>query len=572
MRLALAQINTTVGDIAGNTAKIAARVEEARGLGVDIIAFPELTVTGYPPEDLLLKPDFVRENIEAIRRLSAKTRGITAIVGFADWRDDLYNAAAILHDGEWVDTCHKVYLPNYGVFDEERYFRPGESSLLLRFGDIGVGVSICEDMWYTVGPNRSLGLAGALIQVNLSASPYFLGKPLFREKMLATRASDNCCALAYVNAVGGQDELVFDGQSLVVDVSGEVVCRGRAFDEDLLVFDIDPEGVRRHKLHDPRKRKEKQLGFDLDHITVRELELPPLSRRSAAVTPVLGGRRMEPAEEIYHALVLGTRDYVRKNGFKKVIFGLSGGIDSTLVACIAVDALGADCVTGVYMPSRYSTPEGRQDAQHLAANLGIEFLEVPIDRVFQCYLDNLAPLFKGRPEDVTEENIQARIRANILFALSNKFGGLVLATGDKSEMAVGFTTLYGDMAGGFAVIKDVPKTMVYELARYRNGLHPVIPDRVFAKPPSPELRAGQKTTDSLPPYEVLDPIMKAYVEDDKTAEDIVAMGLPPETVCRVIKLIDSAEYKRRQAAPGIKVSPRAFGRDRRMPITNHFGK
>lgn len=572
MRLALAQINTTVGDIQGNLAKIAGWIEDARGLGADLIAFPELAVTGYPPEDLLLKPSFIKENLEAVRHLAALSCGITAVVGFVDWRDDLYNAAAILHDGAWVDTYHKVYLPNYGVFDEERYFLAGDSALLLRLGDVRIGISICEDIWYPVGPNRVLGLAGALVQININASPYHAEKGRFREKMLATRATDNCSVIAYVNMVGGQDELVFDGQSLVIRENGEVMSRGRAFEEDLVVCDIDLEAVRRWSLHDPRKRKERRYIRETEPVGVRTVELPPLPARRRPPLPVRAVRQLEAVEEVYHALVLGTRDYVRKNGFERAVIGLSGGIDSSLVACVAVDALGADRVTGVYMPSRFSSREGREDAEQVAKNLGINFLVFPIDRLFQAYLDELAPLFKGLQEDTTEENIQARIRGNILMALSNKFRWLVLSTGDKSEMSVGYTTLYGDMAGGFDVIKDVPKTLAYALGRYRNSLSPVIPERVFVRPPSPELKANQKATDTLPPYEVLDPILKAYVELDYGPEEIVNMGFPEETVMRVIRMVDTAEYKRRQAPPGIKISPRAFGRDRRMPITNRFGR
>lgn len=578
LRIALAQVNPTVGDIEGNVARIVAGMEAAREGGADLVVFPELAVTGYPPEDLLLKPAFIERNLEAVRRLADASDGITAIVGFVDWRDDLYNAAAVLHDGEWVATCHKVYLPNYGVFDEDRYFHPGDSALLLRLGDVPIGVSICEDAWYPVGPTRALGLAGALLIVNINASPYHLQKGRAREAMLATRASDNCAAIAYVNAVGGQDELVFDGQSLVIGADGRVAARGKAFVEDLLFCDLDLDAVRRLSLHDPRKRKERRRPAEDGVSAVRTVALPPLPERArpglppreGAAAPSAPAAPLDPLEEAYRALVLGTRDYVRKNGFAKVVLGLSGGIDSSLVARIAVDALGAENVTGLFMPSRYTSGESREDAAAVARNLGIRLVEIPIDALFQRYLDDLATHLAGRPEDTTEENIQARVRGNLLMAFSNKFGWLVLSTGDKSETSVGYMTLYGDMAGGFAVIKDVPKTLAYALARHRNGTKPAIPERVLSKPPSPELKADQKATDTLPPYEVLDPILKAYVEEDRSPAEIAALGFPAETVQRVIRMVDRAEYKRRQAPPGIKISPRAFGRDRRMPITNRF--
>lgn len=590
LRIALAQVNPTVGDVEGNAARIAAGMAAAREAGAGLVAFPELAVTGYPPEDLLLKPAFIERNLEAVRDLAGESRGLTALVGFVDWEDDLHNAAAVLHDGEWIATYHKMYLPNYGVFDEDRYFRAGGEALLLRLGDVPVGVTVCEDAWYPVGPLRALGLAGAVLIVNLNASPYHFGKGRFRETMLATRASDNAAALAYVNAVGGQDELVFDGRSLVFGPDGRLLARARAFEEDLLLCDLDPEAVRRWSLHDPRKRKERArpggeggpcgpVAPDLP--AVRTVALPPLPPASGPEPAAASGAPrleppLEPLEEVWRALVLGTRDYVRKNGFERVVLGLSGGIDSSLVACVAVDALGAENVTGVFMPSRYTSPESREDALALARNLGVRLLEIPIDGLFQRYLDALAPLFAGRAEDTTEENVQARVRGNLLMALSNKFGWLVLSTGDKSETSVGYMTLYGDMAGGFAVIKDVPKTLAYDLARHRNraaaaaGAPPPVPERVLTKPPSPELKADQRATDTLPPYEVLDPILKAYVEEDRSAEEIARLGFPEDLVRRVVRMVDRAEYKRRQAPPGIRISPRAFGRDRRMPITNRF--
>lgn len=571
IRIAVAQINSVVGDIAGNVARIGEALAAARRGGARIVAFPELAVTGYPPEDLLLNPEFIKRNLAAVEELAGASRGLTAVVGFVDWREEPYNAAAVLHNGRWVATYHKIFLPNYGVFDEDRYFMAGDGALLLRLGDVPVGVSICEDIWYPVGPVHALGLAGAQLVININASPYHAGKGRWRETMLATRASDSGSVVVYVNMVGGQDELVFDGQSFVVREDGQVIARAKAFEEDLLFCDVDLNDIRRWSLHDPRRRKERRHPGDGGLIPVKTVDLPAapdtptdLPVRTALAEP------LDPLEEIYRALVLGTRDYVRKNGFEKVVIGLSGGIDSSLVACIAVDALGAANVNALFMPSRYTSRESCEDAAGLARNLGITLTEIPIDGLFQAYLDLLAPLFAGRPEDTTEENIQARIRGQILMAMSNKFRWLVLSTGDKSEMSVGYMTLYGDMAGGFAVIKDVPKTLVFALAAHRNERGMVIPERVLVKPPSPELKADQKATDTLPPYEVLDPVLKAYVEQDRNLDEIVAMGYSEDLVRRVLRMVDTAEYKRRQAPPGVKISPRAFGRDRRMPITNRF--
>jgi NAD+ synthase (glutamine-hydrolysing) len=572
LRMGMAQLNTTVGDFAGNRQKILKAINQARSLGVDLLAFPELAICGYPPEDLLFKPKFIAENLLSLEKVVEASSGISIVVGFVDAKEDIYNAAALIHDGKLVGVYHKIYLPNYGVFDENRYFRAGSECPVYIIAGVNVGINICEDIWYEAGPATTQAYSGAEVIVNISASPYHFGKGDLRERMIATRAADNVAIIAFNNLVGGQDELVFDGNSLVVDEKGRLLARGRQFEEDLIVADLDVESVFRARLHDPRWRKEllltEEQGWRTERIIVSEA---PFSTEKPALHFKQVEMRGLPAE-VYDALVLGTHDYVHKNGFKKVLIGLSGGIDSSLVAAIAVDALGKSNVVGVAMPSRYSSPDSRSDAELLAQNLGIKLLTIPIEKVFQAYLDILAGAFKGTEPNVTEENIQARIRGNILMALSNKFGWLVLTTGNKSEMATGYTTLYGDMAGGFAVIKDVPKTMVYELARYRNSLasSELIPSTIIDKPPSAELKPEQRDTDTLPPYELLDPVLTAYVEEDKSIEQIIAMGTDEQVVKKVARLVDSSEYKRRQAPPGIKITPRAFGRDRRLPITNHF--
>jgi len=574
LRLGLAQINPTVGDLEGNTAKILSFAEEAESLGVDVLCFPELALTGYPPEDLLLKPRFISDNLKALEGIISYTRGreMVLVVGFVDAVEDLYNAAAVIYDGELRGVYHKIYLPNYGVFDEERYFKAGKECPIFIIGGVKVGLTICEDIWYPAGPAALEAREGAEVIINISSSPYHAGKRSFRERMLSTRASDNVAVVAYVNLVGGQDELVFDGNSMVFNQEGELIARGKGFEEDLVVVDLPIEEVFRSRLHDPRLRKERLLSQTDDlrvpRITVTErassLAKPPISPTMA--------EPLDPLGEIYAALVLGTRDYVRKNGFRRVVIGLSGGIDSSLTAVIAVDALGPENVVGVSMPSRYSSEGSKTDAAVLAQNLGIEFKVIPIEPIFQSYLEMLAPAFAGTEPGVAEENLQARIRGNLLMALSNKFGWLVLTTGNKSEMACGYATLYGDMAGGFAVVKDVPKTLIYDLARYRNEKagREIIPRSVLEKPPSAELRPDQKDTDTLPPYEVLDPILKGYVEEDHSPDDLITLGFDAATVWRVALMVDRNEYKRRQAPPGIKITPRAFGKDRRLPITNRY--
>ena len=572
-RIALAQMNPIVGDIPGNRDKIIETIRCAQQMGAELVAFPELALTGYPPEDLLLKPSFIGDNLEALEEIAAATGDMIAVVGCVDRRDDIFNGAAVLYRGNVVHVYHKQFLPTYGVFDEDRYFRPGSEAPVLRLGEVLLGVNICEDIWYAVGPTNAQALAGAEIIVNINASPFADQKPAFRKKMLATRATDNHAIVAYVNMVGGQDELVFDGSSLVFDPAGELICQGRAFEEDLLLVDLDVAGVFRERLHDPRRRKS-HLQREAD-LPAREIQIDT-ERRHVRERPALAAREpihdLGPIEAMYRALVLGTRDYVCKTGFREVIVALSGGIDSSLVAVIAVDALGPENVLGISMPSRYSSQGSKDDAALLAEALGIRYVTVPIEGPFSAMLETLQPIFGDREPDSAEENLQARIRGMINMAVSNKFGSLVLTTGNKSEMAVGYATLYGDMAGGFAVIKDVFKTRVYDLCRYRNtlGPRPVIPEAVLTKPPSAELRPDQVDQDSLPPYDVLDAILVAYVEEDRSLQELVRLGFPKDLVRRVVGMVDHNEYKRRQAPPGVKVSARAFGRDRRLPITNRY--
>lgn len=580
LRVALAQINVTVGDLQGNSLKIKHAMQQAAAQGAHIVCMPELALTGYPPEDLLLNPAFVDANLRALDELIVASRdfpGLTSVIGFVDRDHDIYNAAAVIYEGRLYGTYHKHFLPNYGVFDENRYFQAGRTSPLFLVNGVHVGVNICEDVWYPTGPMTRQALAGAEVIININGSPYYSGKGHFRAEMLATRAADNSVIVVYLNMVGGQDELVFDGDSMVFNEAGELIARAKEFEEDMLVVDLDTASVFRTRLHDPRRRQERLL-LEKDQVPkITIYEEPSLTPPMAKTKIVLGApQRIEPKmerlQEIYSALVLCTGDYVRKNNFKQVIIGLSGGIDSSLTAAIAVDALGAENVLGVSMPSGYSSEGSRSDAKELADNLGITMLTIPIEEVFRTSLKVLSPAFGEGEPGLAAENLQARIRGNILMALSNKFGSLVLTTGNKSELATGYSTLYGDMAGGFTVLKDVLKTLVYELAAYRNTLgdKPVIPQSVIEKPPSAELRPGQKDTDSLPPYDVLDPILQAYAEDDRSLAEIVAMGFDRQTVERVIRLVNLSEYKRRQAPPGVKITTRAFGRDRRLPITNHY--
>ena len=572
LRIGLCQINTTVGDIEGNTKKILDYIAKGKRMGADLLVFPEMAVTGYPPEDLLLMTKFIEANSKAVKTIAKATSSITAIVGFVNKEGDIFNSAALLHNGKMIDVYSKTYLPNYGVFDEDRYFQVGKENFIFTLKSTPIGLSICEDLWYPGDPIRTQALyGGAELIVNISSSPYHAGKSTFRDKMISTRASDNMAMVAYCNLVGGQDELVFDGGSLIIDQKGDLLIRGKQFEEDLVLSDLDMEAVFRMRLHDPRIRKEKHAEEEKG---LRNIKLPD-KNHSIRKRPPLPNRDSKPLDrlaEIYAALVLGTGDYIRKNGFQRVLIGLSGGIDSALTATIAVDALGKKGVVGVTMPSQYSSQGSIEDSELLAKNLGIRLIQIRITEIFQAYMKTLSPSFKGLRPDVTEENIQARIRGNILMALSNKFGWLVLTTGNKSEMSVGYCTLYGDMAGGYAVLKDVPKTLVYELTKFRNKKEgkAMIPKNVFLKPPSAELRPNQKDEDSLPPYPVLDPILQAYVEEDKGVEDIAKMGFKENMIKEVIQMVDRNEYKRRQSPPGVKITHRALGKDRRLPVTNKY--
>jgi NAD+ synthase (glutamine-hydrolysing) len=573
LKLALCQMNPTVGDIGGNESKIAEGIDSARRAGAQLVLFPELAITGYPPEDLLLKEHFLRDAGAALERVAAKVHGIVALVGFPERADDVYNACAVLAEGSVRGVYRKMLLPNYGVFDEHRYFQTGPRGSLIELGDVTVGLTICEDIWEPGPPASDEALAGATVLVNISASPYHAGKGLERERMLVQRARDNLSAVAFCALVGGQDELVFDGHSLVIDHEGTVVARASQFKEELLIATIDPEGPRGVRLRDPRHRPAVRRARP-EVSMVGEIPLPAGS--TADEFGSVGGPVAEllgPSDEVYAALVLGLHDYVEKNGFGRVVLGLSGGIDSALVACIAADTLGPERVCTVIMPSPYSSEETQADARQLAANLGVEAVELPIEPPMRAYERALAESLRGRPPGITEENLQARIRGNFLMALSNEFGWLVLTTGNKSEMSVGYTTLYGDAAGGFAVIKDVYKTRVYELARHRNLMSspPPIPTSIIERAPSAELRHGQRDDDSLPPYAILDPILQGYIENDLGREQLILRGFDAADVDRVIALVDRAEYKRRQAPPGIKISVKAFGRDRRVPITNRYG-
>ena len=572
LRVALAQINVTVGDLSGNTKKILTYLDNAREVGADIVVFPELTITGYPPEDLVFKPQFIDDNRRYLEEVIRATKDITAVVGFVDAQRDVYNAAAFISNGKLVGVYHKIFLPTYGVFDEDRYFQSGNVCPVYSLPGVDVGVNICEDIWYAMGPTVVQADAGAHVVMNINGSPFEVGRADHRRSFVSTRAIDNGIYICYVNMVGGQDELVFDGGSMILNPKGEVIAQGKRFDEDLIVADLDIATVLRHRLKTPRHRKQSlvYMGQDIgsEVVTVADglssLPKPPLTPPEV--------ERLSTVAEVYAALVTGTRDYVRKSGFQRVLIGLSGGIDSTLVAAIASDALGPESVIGVAMPSRYNPSESQDDAELLAKNFGLEFHAISIEPTFKVMLSTLSGIFEGTEPNVAEENIQARIRGNLLMAISNKFGWLVLTTGNKSEMAMGYATLYGDMAGGFAVIKDVPKILVYELSTYRNSLQEadLIPMRVIEKAPSAELRPDQTDQDSLPPYPILDGILKAYVEEDRSFQEILGLGYDEATVKQVLSGVDRNEYKRRQAPPGVKITPRAFGRDRRLPLVNKY--
>ncbi|MCU1358030.1 MAG: synthetase [Acidimicrobiales bacterium] len=574
LRIASCQVNTRVGALDHNVERILEALRTAEDAGCDLAVFPELAITGYPPEDLLLKPGFITDNRAALEKVAAETRSCVAVVGFVDAGRDLWNAAALCAHGEVVGVYRKRELPNYAVFDEARYFARGDAAAQLwSIGGINVGVSICEDAWNPAGPILDQADSGADLIVNLNASPYAEGKLGRRERMMATRAADASCALVYVNQVGGQDELVFDGGSMVFDAEGTLVARSPQFVEDVLLVDLQVDPVYRKRLLDPRGRPTDRL---LPVSALRADTVEAIDRRRSVdeaplpVAPIASA--LDPDEEVYRAIVLGTRDYLVKNGFTDVVIGLSGGIDSTLVAAIAVDAIGADHVHGVSMPSRFSSDHSRSDAELLATNLGIEYRTIAIEPAHSALLDMLDASFEGRAADLTEENLQSRIRGMTLMALSNKFGWIVLSTGNKSEVAVGYATLYGDTVGGYSVLKDVYKTRVFQLCRWRNaqGPSPVIPEGVITKPPSAELRPDQTDEQSLPPYDLLDPILEGYIEHDRTVAELIAVGHDEAVVRRVARLVDNAEYKRRQSPVGVKVSAKAFGKDRRLPITNGY--
>ena len=573
-RVALAQIDTVVGDIDGNVERVRAALERAEEHGPDLVVFPELTLSGYPPEDLLLKPSFLAAVRGALDEVAEAVGEAVAVVGFPDREADVYNAAAVIRHGEVRHVYRKRYLPNYGVFDENRYFQTGSEIPVYTLGEVTFGVTICEDIWYPGEPLTAQALFGdAQLAVNLSASPYHAGKGHDRERMIATRAEDNAVIVAFCNQVGGQDELVFDGRSLVFDEDGGLIARGAAFVEDLVVADLPIERVFLERLHDPRRRRVRERGLDR-RLMIERVDLGPrrdTGGREPAST-VIAPHPESRAAEILEALTLGLADYFRKNGFTEACLGISGGIDSAVAAAVAARALGSERVHGFYLPSPFSSEESEAGARALSESLGIALDVIPIGSIFLEYREVLADVFAGAAEDETEENVQARIRGNLLMAISNKFGGLVLAPGNKSEMSVGYATLYGDMVGGFAVLKDLLKTDVYRIAEEinRQGGRDLIPTETIARAPTAELRPGQKDTDTLPPYELLDGILEAYVERDLGVGEIVGLGFEEETVRWVVERVDRSEYKRRQAPPGIKITTRAFGKDRRMPITNRY--
>jgi NAD+ synthase (glutamine-hydrolysing) len=566
VRIALAQVNPTVGDLSGNARLVIDGIERAREVGADIVCFPELVITGYPPEDLVLKPSFVRDNLAQLHFIAQATRGICAVVGFVDEEGEIYNAAAFVQDGEVKAVFHKVFLPNYGVFDEKRYFVPGHRSPIIELDGVRIGMSVCEDCWFPAGPMAWEAYHGARLLININGSPYHYGKRAPREAMVAGRAADYGAYVAWVNTVGGQDELVFDGNSVVFDPHGNVVARAPSLVPDLLVCDIDPN---KPVHHDGETLRREADGAERLELEVTEVPVTPTSPRKPLIPPRVV-TPLDGAAEIYAAVVLGTHDYMHKQGFQKAVIGMSGGVDSALTAAIACDALGPENVIGVRMTSRHTSQESIEDAGTVAENLGMQLMDFSIEPPHEGFEEILAPVFRGTQPGVAEENVQPRIRSTILHALSNKFGYIVLSTGNKSELATGYGTLYGDIAGGYAVLKDITKTAVYELGLYRNSHGPAIPERVMTKPPSAELKPDQKDTDSLPPYDELDPILIGYIEDDLSPDELIAAGNRPETVARVIQLVDRSEYKRRQAPPGVKITPRAFGRDRRMPIVNRY--
>lgn len=572
-RIALAQINPIVGDITTNTSMILDYVQRAQKLNVDLVAFPELAITGYPPEDLLFKKSFIQANVAAMNSIVEASEDVAVVVGYVEQDGiDLFNSAALGYRGRYIDSYRKIFLPNYGVFDEERYFKKGDVCPVYEINGTQVGINICEDIWYPMGPTVLQCGAGAEVIININASPFHAGKRIEREAMLSDRSSTHQVFLGYANTVGGQDELVFDGSSVIVDNDGHIITRGVSFDEDLIVADLD---MGFYSGRNPENQNRNPITSS-DFGEARNVFVSSFAPNSKAELSILRDvSELSEMEEVYHALVMGTGDYVRKSGFTKAVIGLSGGIDSALTCVIAVDALGCDNVVGVGMPSRYSSDGSIIDAKELADNLGIDFWEIPIEPAHVSFTNMLEPMFKDTNPNVAEENVQARIRGNVMMTIANKFGWIVLTTGNKSEMAMGYATLYGDMAGGFAVLKDVPKTLVYDLSRQRNqqaddGL--LIPLSTIEKPPSAELRPDQTDQDTLPPYDELDPIVKAYVEEDFSYLELVDAGYPESVVQKVIASVDRNEYKRRQSPPGVKITPRAFGKDRRLPIINKYSQ
>jgi NAD+ synthase (glutamine-hydrolysing) len=571
VRLALAQINPVVGDLEGNRELIFERLSEARSNSADLVVFPELAVTGYPPEDLLLRPGFIRAAEESVEQIALETRGTTVLVGAPHFDRDLYNACYVLSGGEVKAIYRKRFLPNYGVFDEDRYFAPGRDLVLLEHGKTLIGPTVCEDMWQPGPPATDLALAGAELLVNISASPFYVGRDREREEMFVTRARDNSCFVAFCNAVGGQDELIFDGHSVVIDDEGKVIARAPGFEEALLFADIEPQEVIGRRLRDVRRRALARERETIPPVDIIHVGSRGPSQNGSKVT-VEVAPFVDELEQMRGALELGLRDYVRKNGFREVVVGVSGGIDSAVTAALAAEALGPERVHCVSMPSRYSSGETRSDARRLAESLGCPFREIPIAAIVDGFGDALAGAFEGREPDLAEENIQARARGVLLMALSNKFGWMLVATGNKSELSVGYATLYGDMAGGFALLKDVYKTDVFRLAHYLNERagRELIPTSIIERAPSAELRDNQLDEDSLPPYPKLDEVLEQYVEHDRTLEELSADGFDRDVVERAVSMVDRAEYKRRQAPPGVKIHPKAFGRDRRTPITNRW--
>jgi NAD+ synthase (glutamine-hydrolysing) len=571
VRLALAQINPIVGDLDGNRKLILDRLAEAKANAAELVVFPELAVTGYPPEDLLLRPGFIRAAEQSVEQIAREARGTTVLVGGPHFDRDLYNACYVCAGGEVKAVYRKRFLPNYGVFDEDRYFAPGRDLILLEHGTTLVGPTVCEDMWQPGPPATDLALAGAELLVNISASPFYVGRDREREEMFVTRARDNSCFVAFCNTVGGQDELIFDGHSVVLDDEGTIIARAPGFEETLLLADVEPKEVIGRRLRDVRRRalareREQIPPVEIIHVGARG----PSHNGSKVTVEVVPF--VDELEQMRLALELGLHDYVGKNGFQEVVVGVSGGIDSAVTAALAAEALGAERVHCVSMPSRYSSEGTRADARRLAEDLGSPFMEIPIDAIVEAFNAALAEPFAGRDPDLTEENIQARARGVILMALSNKFGWMLVATGNKSELSVGYATLYGDMAGGFALLKDVYKTDVFRLARYLNERagKELIPQSIIDRAPSAELRDNQLDEDSLPPYPKLDEVLEQYVEHDRTLEELSQDGFDREIVERAVSMIDRAEYKRRQAPPGVKLRPKAFGRDRRTPITNRW--